>query len=129
MSTNFAFQKQNHIHNISNQARVILKRLRVHNLSKLCYSIIRCTLPFQTSSPQHTQMLLAIHGLFYQRKVQIISHIHPWGTNYFFIAKYKIYMQISYMFALYKMRIMSTNHDSINSKWAPIHLNRSCSIH
>ena len=33
------------------------------------------------------------------------------------------------MFTLYKMRIVPTNHDNINSKWHQYKLNRSCTIH
>ena len=38
-STNLLKQRQSHIYNMSNQTCVILKRLSVYNLSKLCYSI------------------------------------------------------------------------------------------
>ena len=109
---------------------------------KLCYFVTRCTRPFQASCPQHTQMLIVIQGLFSQQK-----HAHSLskkGTSsfsrykiqtihilelqiIFFISKYKIYIQMSYMFALYKMQIVHTNYDSTNSK--PIQLDRSCCIH
>ena len=49
-------------------------------------------------------------------KVQITDHIYPRGTNNFFIPKYKIYIQKSYIFVLYKMKIVSTHHDSTSSK-------------
>ena len=98
-------QRQRYIHNISNQAQVILKRLHVYNLSKLCYSARMCIWPFQASFPQHTQLLITIQELFsqqrhthslskkgtksfsrykLQRMVQITNHIHPWDTNHFF---------------------------------------------
>ena len=86
MSTNLSLQRQNHIHKLSNQAQVIFKRLSAHNLSKFCYSITRCTWPFQARFPQHTQMLIVIRWLFSQQK-----HAHSLskkGINSF--SRYKI---------------------------------------
>ena len=64
MSPDLPLQRQSHIHKLSNQPQVILKRLSAYNLSKLCYFIARFARPFQTSFSQHIQMVTAIQELF-----------------------------------------------------------------
>ena len=112
ISTNLPKQRQSHIHKISNQPQVILKRLSAYNLSKLCYFIARCTRPFQAGFSQHIQMVTAIQELFSQQK-----HAHSLlkkGRNSFsrykiqtihilevqiilFIRKCKLHVETSYM--------------------------------
>ena len=112
MSTNLPLQRQSHIHKLSNQPQVILKRLNAYNLSKLCYFIARCTRPFQPSFSQYIQMVTAIQELFSQQK-----HAHSLlkkGRNSFsrykiqiihilevqiilFLPKFKLHVETSYM--------------------------------
>ena len=116
MSTKLPKQRQSHIHKLPNSSTSHSQETSAYNLAKLCYSIARCTWHFQASSPQHTQMLRAIHGLFSQQKR--VHSLSTKGTKsfsryklqtiyileiqiIFFIPKYKIYIQISYMFVLY----------------------------
>ena len=85
-SPDLPLRRQSHIHKLSNQPQVILKRLNAYNLSKLCYFVTRCTRPFQASFSQHIQMVIAIQELFLQQK-----HAHSLlkkGRNSF--SKYKI---------------------------------------
>ena len=116
MSINLSNQRQSHIHKLPNSNTSHSQETSAYNLSKLCYSIIRCTWHFQASSPQHTQMLKAIHGLFSQQKCA--HSLSTKGTKSFSRYKLqtiyilevqinfsfqntKIYIQISYMFVLY----------------------------
>ena len=113
------------------QAQVILKRLLLiiyqnyatqsqgaHDISKQALlNILKCSEPYMGYF--HNKNVL----IAYQRKVQSHSqciNYKPYTSLRYksiFIIKYKIYIQISYMFVLYKMQIVSTNHDSTNSKW------------
>ena len=121
MSLDLPLQRQSHIHELSNQLQVILKRLSAYNLSKLCYFIARCTRPFQASFSQHIQMVTAIQELFSQQKqahsllkkdrnsfikIQNTNYSHPWGTNHSFHSKIKITCwDIIYVFLCTKYKL------------------------
>ena len=86
MSTKLPKQRQNHIHKLPNSSTSHSQETSAYNLAKLCYLITRCTWHFQARSPQHTQMLRAIHGLFSQQKR--VHSLSTKGTNSF--SRYKI---------------------------------------
>ena len=86
MSTNLPKQWQSHIHKLPNSSTCHSQETSAYNLSKLCYSIARCTWHFQASSPQHTQMLRPIHELFSQQKRA--HNLSTKGTKSF--SRYKL---------------------------------------
>ena len=110
ISANLPLQKQSHIHKLSNQTQVNLKRLSAYNLSKLCYLIARCTRPFQASYSQHIQMVTTIQELF-SNKIMLIAYWRKVETHSQGV-KYKLFISLRYK-SFFHSKIQNTHSNII----------------